>query len=212
MDKKPVIIFGANELGVAAKEIFDSNGMIVYCFLDDDEEKKNKEIVDVSVLGKTNDQGYLKLIGKKCDGFIAYDENNVRKALIKMLQEKRKVMPVNAVHQTATISPSAHFGYGNLVNAGVIVGTNAKISNHTILHTNAVVDHHASVGDYAQIGAGAIINSLAIVEDEAFIGSRVTVVSGVTIGKGARVGAGSVVISDVKPGETVFGNPASAID
>ncbi|MBP9927344.1 MAG: acetyltransferase, partial [Cyclobacteriaceae bacterium] len=48
-------------------------------------------------------------------------------------------------------------------------------------------------------------------EDEVFIGSGVTVVAGVTIGKGARVGAGSVVIANVKAGETVFGNPAQKI-
>jgi acetyltransferase-like isoleucine patch superfamily enzyme len=39
----------------------------------------------------------------------------------------------------------------------------------------------------------------------------VIIVSGVTLGKNARVGAGSVVISDVKDGETVFGNPAVKI-
>ena len=50
------------------------------------------------------------------------------------------------------------------------------------------------------------------VEDEVFIGSGVTIVSGVKIGKGARVGAGSVVIADVKAGETVFGNPAQKVD
>jgi acetyltransferase-like isoleucine patch superfamily enzyme len=39
----------------------------------------------------------------------------------------------------------------------------------------------------------------------------VTIVSGVKIGKNARIGAGSVVIRDVKKGETVFGNPAQVV-
>jgi acetyltransferase-like isoleucine patch superfamily enzyme len=38
------------------------------------------------------------------------------------------------------------------------------------------------------------------------------VIAGITIGKNARIGAGSVVINDVKPGETVFGNPAKPVD
>ncbi len=37
-------------------------------------------------------------------------------------------------------------------------------------------------------------------------------VSGVKIGKKANIGAGSVVIRDVKDGETVFGNPAQTIE
>ncbi|MFM7859306.1 MAG: acetyltransferase, partial [Flammeovirgaceae bacterium] len=36
-------------------------------------------------------------------------------------------------------------------------------------------------------------------------------VAGVTVGKGACIGAGSVVVSAVKPGETVFGNPAQLV-
>ena len=36
-------------------------------------------------------------------------------------------------------------------------------------------------------------------------------VAGVKIEKGARIGAGSVVVGDVKKGQTVFGNPAVEI-
>lgn len=212
MDKKPVIIFGATDFGVAVKEIFDSNEMIIYCFLDDDGLKQGQEIGEVTVLGKTDDQGYLKYIGKKCDAFIAYDETKLKKSLVKMLNEKRKVMPVNAIHKTAKISDLAEIGYGNFINAGVFIGTKAVVSNHVVIHTNAVIDHFVTLEEFVQIGAGSVLNSRVKVEQEAFIGSGVTIVSGVTIGKGARVGAGSVVISDVKPGQTVFGNPAATID
>lgn len=212
MDKKPVIIFGATDIGVAVKDIFDSNNVVIYCFLDDDNEKQGLEIGDVTVLGKTDDQGYLKYIGKKCDAFVAYDENKLKKSLVKMLKEKRKVMPVNAIHKNAAISDLAEIGYGNFINAGAIVGSKALISNHIIIHSNALIDHFSEVGEFAQIGAGSVINPRVKIENEAFIGSGVTIVSGVTIGKGARVGAGSVVIADVKPGETVFGNPASPIE
>ena len=37
--KNPVIIFGANYLGRAAKEIFEANEIVVYGFLDDDKKK-----------------------------------------------------------------------------------------------------------------------------------------------------------------------------
>jgi acetyltransferase-like isoleucine patch superfamily enzyme len=50
-----------------------------------------------------------------------------------------------------------------------------------------------------------------IVEDEVFIGAGATIIPGITLGKKARIGAGSVVIENVKAGDTVFGNPAKAI-
>lgn len=207
----PVIIFGANYIGRAAKEIFEKNGNAVYCFLDDNKSLHGSEIDTVTVLGSTDDDGFLKLIGKKCEAFVAMDDNRVRKSIIKMLHEVRHVQPVNAVHADAIIPESAHLGYGNFIDAGVKVGAGAKISNHCLIQAGAIIGGEAVLNDFVQIGAGSIINSGVEVEEEAFIGSGVTLVTGIKIGKGARVGAGSVVIASVKPGETVFGNPAQPI-
>jgi sugar O-acyltransferase (sialic acid O-acetyltransferase NeuD family) len=207
----PVIIFGAKQLGQAAKAILESNDVVIYGFLDDDTTLHNKEIGDVMVLGKTEDDGFLKLIGKKCDAFIAFDNNKLRKNTVEMLKNKRKVMPMNAIHKTAWVEQSAHLGHGNFINMGVKIGNNAKIANHCIINSNATIDHAAELGDLVQIGAGTIINTEAVIGDEVFIGAGAVVVSGVKIGKGARVGVGSVVIADVKAGETVFGNPAAKV-
>lgn len=210
--KNPVIIFGANNLGRAARAIFESNDIVIYGFLDDDKKLHGQPLDEISVLGDTDDDGFLKLIGKKCEAFIAVDNNKYRKNIVKMLNERRKVMPVNAIHRNSVIAETAHIGHGNFVNMGVKIADNAKVSNHCILHTNAVIDYNADIGDFVQIGAGSIVNSGAVIGKEVFIGSGVTIVSGVNIGTGARIGAGSVVIGDIKAGDTVFGNPATAIE
>ena len=207
----PVIIFGAGSLGKAALEIFKSNGVEIYCFLDDNKELHNTEIEGVTVLGSTDDDGFLKFIGKKCEAFVALDETKYRKGVIDMLKDRRKVVPVNAIHGNAIIPKSAHIGHGNFINANVVLGTAAKIGQHCILHTGAIVDHEAAIGDLVQVGSGSIINSGVKIDDKAFIGSGVTIVSGVTIGKNARIGAGSVVINDIEAGATVFGNPAKEV-
>lgn len=209
--ENPVIVFGANALGQAAKAILESNEVVIYGFLDDNKELHGKEIGDVSVLGDPDDDGYLKFIGQKCEAFVAFDNNKVRKSTVEMLKKKRKVMPVNAIHSNAFVDESAHISHGNFINSGAIVGTDAKIGNHCLIHAGAIIDFSAELGDLVQVGAGSIINSEVKIEDEVFIGSGVTVVAGVSIGKGARVGAGSVVIADVEEGQTVFGNPAVEI-
>lgn len=209
--ENPVIIFGAQAIGRAAKEIFEANGNVIYCFLDDDKKLHNTEIDTVTVLGSTDDDGFLKLIGKKCEAFIASDDVKVRKSLVKMLNDVRQVQPVNAVHKSSIIASSANLGYGNLIDQGAKIGAGASIGHHCLVHSGAIIGPEVLIEDYVQIGAGSILNSGVTVEAESFIGSGVTIVSGITIGKGARVGAGSVVISSVKPGETVFGNPAQSI-
>jgi len=210
--ENPVIIFGAGGLGKAALEIFESNNVSVFCFLDDDASLHNTEIKEVAVLGSTDDDGFLKHIGKECEAFVAEDENKVRKSLVEMLIEDRKVMPVNAIHNNVILSSNASIGHGNLFNAGVQIGSFTKIGSHCIFNSAAIIDHEAQLGDFVQVGAGSIINSGAHIEDEVFIGSGVTVVSGIKIGKGARIGAGSVVISDVSANQTFFGNPAKSVD
>ena len=210
--ENPVIVFGASALGRTAKEIFEGNGNVVYGFLDDSKNLHSTEIDDVTVLGSTDDDGFLKLIGKKCEAFVASDDNKVRKSIVKMLQEVRHVQPVNAIHKTATIANFASIGHGNFIDASVIVGPAAEIKNHCVINARVFVGAESKVGNFVQIGAGSTINSNVVIEDEAFIGSGAVIVSGVTIGKGARVGAGSVVIRPVKDGETVFGNPAQKVN
>lgn len=210
--ENPVIIFGANYLGRAAKEIFDRNGNVVYCFLDDNKSLHSTEIDNVTVLGSTDDEGYLKLIGKNCEAFVAIDDNKLRKNLVRMLQEVRKMQPVNAIHPGAGLASSSSIGHGNFIDSGSQAGAGSVIGNHCIIHANVVIGAETQVGDFVQIGASSTINAGVVIEEEAFIGSGVIIVSGVTIGKGARVGAGSVVIGPVKSGETVFGNPATKVN
>jgi sugar O-acyltransferase (sialic acid O-acetyltransferase NeuD family) len=208
---KPVLIFGAKGIAKDALEIFQSNSIVVYGFLDDDASLHGTEIAEVPILGNTEDHGYLKLIGQKCEAFIASDEAKVRKELVKYLNDTRKVMPTNAVHKQATIASSVTIGHGNFINAGVIIGSNVEIGQHCIIHTGAIIESGAKLEDFVQIGAGTIVNANVTVEKGAFIGSGATVIAGVNVGKDARVGAGSVVIRDVKKSETVFGNPAVAV-
>ena len=206
--QNPVIIFNASTIGRLAKEIFESNGVVVYGFLDDDKKLHKTEVDDVQVLGSTDEQGFLKLIGKKCEAFVATDENKLRKGITKMLQEVRHVQPMNAVHQKANISNRASIGYGNFIDTDVVLAGGATVGSHCLIQAKAYIGMDSSIGDFVQVGIGSVISSSVKIEDEVFIGSGVTIVSGVTIGKGARVGVGSVVIASVKPGETVFGNPA----
>ncbi|MEP0987639.1 NeuD/PglB/VioB family sugar acetyltransferase [Ekhidna sp.] len=206
--EKPVIIFGSTGLAKAALEIFNSNNIVVYGFLDDDEKTHNTEINTVSVLGATDDHGFTKLIGQKCEAFVATDDNSLRKDYVDYLIETRKVMPMNAVHQSASISESFSIGHGNFVNVGSVLSNDSKMGNHNVINSKAIIEQDVEIGDFVQIGAGSIINTKVKIEDEVFIGSGVTVVAGVKIEKGARIGAGSVVVGDVKKGQTLFGNPA----
>lgn len=209
--ENPVLILGAGSLGLTALDLFQRNNVVVYGLLDDDKTLHGKEFSDVSVLGETDDDGYLKLIGQKCEAFVAIADSRVRRRLVKMLNERRKVQPVNAIHDTATVSNLAILGHGNLIAARVVVNPFAEIGQHCIVQAGAVIDPKAKLGDFVHVGTGCIVNSNAVIEEGAFIGTGATIVAGVTIGKNARIGAGSVVVENVEAGTTMFGNPAKKL-
>ncbi|HZI25883.1 MAG TPA: NeuD/PglB/VioB family sugar acetyltransferase [Chryseolinea sp.] len=210
--ENPVLILGAGYIGRQAKEILESNGNVVYGFLDDNKKLHNTEIDNVAVLGSSDDEAFLKMIGKKCDVVVASDENKVRKSLVTLLNEEYKAQPVNVIPSTANIPASTDMGHGNFIDHGVKFGPGSSIGNHCILQTNAVVGTEAKLGDFVQVGSGSIISAGCEIEDDVFIGSGVTIVGGITIGKGARVAAGSVVMTHILAGETVMGNPAEKVN
>lgn len=209
--ENPVLIFGAGSLGLTALDLFQRNNVVVYGLLDDDKALHGMEFGDVSVLGETDDDGFLKLIGQKCEAFVAIADGRVRKRLVKLLNERRKVQPVNAIHDTAVVSTLATLGHGNLVAARAVVNPYAEVGQHCIIQSGVVIESRAKIGDYVHAGTGCLINSGAIIEEGAFIGTGATIISGITIGKNARVGAGSVVVENVEAGATVFGNPAKKL-
>lgn len=209
--ENPVVIFGAGSLGHQVYDIFRANNVLVYGFLDDKKELHGTEIGEVSVLGDTDDGGFLKVIGQKCEAFVAIGERPVRQQVTEMLLSRRKTMPVNAIHGSSEISEMASIGHGNLIGARSIISAGCKVGHHNIIQIGAILEPLVTVGDYVNIGSGAVIGSAVEIASEVFIGQGVTVVSGVKIGEGARIGAGSVVVSDVPKGATFFGNPAQKV-
>ncbi len=206
--ENPVIIFGAGSLGIQALDIFESNNVIVYGFLDDNKELHGTEIGTVTVLGVTEDAGFTKLIGHKCEAFVAIGERVVRQRLVEDINSRRKMMPVNAIHGKASVSSLASVGHGNFVGANAVIDAQAAVGSHCIFESGSIIQSKVVAGDYITFGAGSVIGNGATIGDNVFIGPAVTVIAGIKIGKNARIGAGSVVIQDVPAGKTVFGNPA----
>ncbi len=209
--ENPVMILGAKTAGTLALDAFASNEVVVYCFLDDDDALRGQEVLGVSVMGATDDEQFLKLLGKQCEVFVAAEDVASRRSLTKLLKDSYKLAPVNAIHRTAAVSEYAWLGHGNLVGAGVVVGPGAHVSSHCQLGARAVLEPGATLADFVTLGAGAIVGAGAQLEEGAFIGDGAVIPGTIRIGKNARVGAGSVVVADVPAKATVFGNPAKPI-
>jgi sugar O-acyltransferase (sialic acid O-acetyltransferase NeuD family) len=113
-----------------------------------------------------------------------------------------------AVHPSAYVSPTAHFGIGCQILAHATVGVEVELGEQCIMNTGATVDHECRLAAGVHIGPGATLAGCVTVETCAFIGAGATVLPRIRIGRQAIVGAGAVVTKDVPDFAVVYGVPA----
>lgn len=101
--------------------------------------------------------------------------------------------------------------------AGVCVGffctvsSGVRFGQHVTLASHSSIGHDCVIGDYTHIGSFVFVGGGVTIGRKVTIHPKATILPGLSIGDGATVGAGSVVIAPVKPGVTVFGNPAMPV-
>jgi len=118
---------------------------------------------------------------------------------------------ISLQHRSAEISADVNIGVGTLIGPFCSAGSKATIGDYSILNSHVAVGHDALIGAYAHINAFTLISGFAELEEEVTIHPQSSVLPGKKVGMGATVGIGSIVMRNVKPGVTVFGNPAREI-
>lgn len=115
------------------------------------------------------------------------------------------------VHPTARINVHSSIGEGSIITTNCVVSSNARVGRFVSLLSSNVA-HDASIGDWSTLSGRCALNGHAEVGEMVYMGCGVLVAPSKKIGDHATVGIGSVVISNVKSGTKVFGNPAKKFD
>lgn len=118
----------------------------------------------------------------------------------------------------ALIHPTVRFDQSTCkVERGVIlcadtVGTvNLIFEEFCMVNLVCTIGHEARIGRYSVINPTANVSGGVTIGDGALIGVGASILQYLSVGAGATVGAGSVVVRNVEPYTTVFGNPASVV-
>lgn len=208
---KELIIVGANGFGREvlqwAKDIIKLNKeWSIKGFIDDNLMALDRYTCDKKVLGTIKDWKPSANEVFTC----AIAMPSVKERIVQLLKSKGANF-INFVHPTAIIGGFCEVGEGLLVTPRAKISPNVKIGNFvTILGSGA--GHDAVIGDYSTISGNCSVNGHVVLGKRVFVGSNACIAPSKKIGDDVFIGMGSIVVSNIKTGYKVMGNPAKRIN
>ena len=186
----------------------------------------NRKKLTYNVLGALDDnlqaldgkQTDLKILGTIKDWRIKGDEKYVMaiaspqtKEKVAQIMHDKGAQFVSLLHYSVMRCSGAEYGEGFIAYPGATIGPDDKIGNFvTLLCTG--LGHDVQIGDYSTISSYCGLNGNVHMGKRVFIGGHACIAPSIKIGDDAFVCLGSVVVTHVKKGIRVLGNPARKIE
>ena len=118
---------------------------------------------------------------------------------------------ISFVHPSVILGERVKLGQGVILCPGAILTSDISLGDFVTINLGTTIGHDVSVGDWTTVSSQCDLTGHVKIAEGVFVGSKASVIPGRKIGAGSLVGAGSVVVRDVPPGATVFGNPAATL-
>lgn len=196
---KDLVLIGAS--GVAHEIIDTANKLQKWrkISLIDDDPAKNGQVFyrGVEVFG---DQTVIASLDLSRTEFLVTFSSPVnflkREEYILILQERYPdIQFATVIDPAACLSETAIWGKGCYFSSGVVLDSNAKVSDHCIILFNSVISRFVSVGSYTFISASVNITGGKKIDTSCYLGVKSTI--NADVGECVLLSAGSIVKSSV---------------
>jgi len=132
-----------------------------------------------------------------------------RRVCARLLERGAKFLTF--VHPSVMLGRNVSLGRGAVLCPGVVLTCDIFLDDFVMINVSASAGHDVRVGAWTTVSGHSDITGHCRVGEGVFFGSHATVIPGRKIGDRAVVAAGSVIITHVRPGVTMVGNPARAL-
>lgn len=116
------------------------------------------------------------------------------------------------ISPNAFINDTAIIGEGSYIASWCAISDNVSLGKHVLIHAFTSLGHDVQVYDYGTILTNVFMGGGAILGECSQMNPKSMIIPHKKIGNNAMVGANSVVIRNVKDGQSVYGNPAKKLE
>lgn len=199
MNDTSIILVGYSGHGYVVIDALRSQGIQVAGYFELEELQFNPYNLDY--LGNEQEPTNGARLAKE-NYIVAIGDNHRRKLIIDKLG---KSTLNNAIHISATISPTARLGKGILVNTGAIINANSTLEDGVICNTAAIIEHDCHIKTCAHLAPGVKLGGNVVVGQNTLVGIGAIILPGVTIGSNCIIGAGSIITRNIPDNVIVKG-------
>ena len=207
---KDIIIAGAGGFGREALELIKQINKIekhwnIKGFIDDNPNTLDGKKCEYGIIGSINEWQ-----PSENEVFVIGISSPAGKEKVANILKTKGAKFATLISPYAMIADSAEIGEGCVIGGRASVGVEAKIGNFVHI-AGSMIGEEAIIGDYSTTTGFANITT-ACLGKRVFVGSHAVILNKLNVGDDAFVCVGSIVVSNVKAGTKVFGNPAKRMD
>lgn len=202
---KNIVIIGAGDLGKEVVWLIEDINKyrptyLILGFLDDDENKKNKEFYGYKVLGNTKE---LENIEKKMpfSAVLAIQEGRIRKKIVEEHKDFQHWESI--IHPTAVIASTVSVGKGNIIFPQVTMSVDSKVGSYGLFYIHATVCNDCRIGDFVSVMSGVQVSERVVVGTQSYLAAGCCIYPSRILGECVKVAVGATVSKDYGDGEEV---------
>ncbi len=154
---------------------------------------------------------YLNEIDDEVWIVCAVGSANIRKKIIKKVENISKVRFATLVDPSVICSQRVEIGNGTIICAGCILTVDITIGKHVIVNLDCTIGHDVVIKNYVTIYPSVNVSGCVNVGECTELGTGMQIIQGKNIAKNVIVGAGSVVIKDIMEEGTYVGVPVGKV-
>ena len=177
-----------------------------------------KGFIDDNINALDGFEGYLPVLGTvngynpEPDDVFACGVGNVipKKICVDKILSRGGVF-ISIIHKTATVRENSTLGIGCVICDGVFISCDVRIGDFVTIQRMSNFGHDVKIGSFCQFNSNSYMGGGAEAGNMVTVHTGAIITPGRIVADNCTVNAASVVIRNVKEGQTVFGSPAQPL-